>query len=293
MNYFLLLPRRSSDECATMARGKQGYIMNIPVLGLGTFRLKDSIAFNSVKIALEVGYRHIDTAQIYDNEKEVGAAILESKINRDEIFVTTKIWTENLSAKKLIPSLKESLVKLKTPYVDLTLIHWPSPNGEVALEESLHALMEAKELGFTKEIGVSNFPIAELKKTIEILGEEEIFTNQIEVHPYLQNKNLIDFCNEHGILVTAYMPLAYGKVVQDPILVSIGEKYGITAADVTLAWLHQQDLVIIPSSTKKEHLESNLNFPEITFSKQELTKIAALNNGTRLANPAFAPKWDN
>ena len=266
--------------------------MNIPVLGLGTFRLKDQIAFKSVKTALEVGYRHIDTAQIYENETEVGAAILESKISRDEIFVTTKIWTDNLSAIKMIPSLKESLIKLKTNYVDLTLIHWPSPNAEVPLEESLNALLEAKQLGLTKEIGVSNFPIKELEKAMDILGEEELFTNQIEVHPYLQNKDLIDFCHDHGILVTAYMPLAYGKVIHDPTLISIGEKYGISAVDVTLAWLHQQDLISIPSSTQKENLENNLNFPEIIFSKQELSRIAALNNGTRLINPSFAPAWD-
>lgn len=267
--------------------------MHIPVLGLGTFRLKNEVAFNSVKMGLEVGYRHFDTAQIYDNEYEVGAAIKESNIPREEIFITTKIWTENLSAVKLIPSLKESLKKLQTDYVDLTLIHWPAPNQEVPLEESLLALKEAKTLGLTKEIGVSNFPIAELKKAIEILGSEEIFTNQVEVHPYLQNKKLIDFCNTQDIMVTAYMPLAYGKVVKDETLIKIGEKHGISAADVALAWLHEQDLIIIPSSTKKVNLENNLNFPEISFSKKELSLIAGLDDGSRIANPPFAPIWDN
>jgi 2,5-diketo-D-gluconate reductase B len=267
--------------------------MHIPVLGLGTFRLKDEVALNSVKMALEVGYRHIDTAQIYENESEVGAAIKESNIKREEIFITTKIWTANLSAAKLIPSLKESLEKLKTDYVDLTLIHWPSPNHEIPLEESLNALLEAKKLGLTKEIGVSNFPIDELKKAIAIVGSEEIFTNQFEVHPYLQNKKLIDFCNAQDILVTAYMPLAYGKVVKDATLISIGEKYGISAADVALAWLHHQELIIIPSSTKKQNMENNLNFPEIKFTKKELSQIAALNDGSRIANPEFSPIWDN
>lgn len=266
--------------------------MDIPVLGLGTFRLKDEVAFNSVKTGLEVGYRHFDTAQIYGNESAVGDAIKESGINREEIFITTKIWTTNLSAAKLIPSLKESLEKLKTTYVDLTLIHWPSPNHEVPLEETLNALMEAKKLGLTKEIGVSNFPIDELKKAIAIVGSEEIYTNQIEVHPYLQNKKLIDFCNTEGILVTAYMPLAYGKVITDPTLISIGEKYDISAADVALAWLYHQELVIIPSSTKKQNMENNLNFPEIAFTKKELSQIAALHDGSRIANPDFAPTWD-
>lgn len=243
-------------------------------------------------MALEIGYRHIDTAQIYENESEVGSAVLESAILRDEIFITTKIWTSNLSKDKLIPSLKESLNKLKTDYVDLTLIHWPSPNGEVPLEETLMALMEAKATGLTREIGVSNFPISELKKAIKLLGSEEIYTNQIEVHPYLQNKKLIDFCQDEEILVTAYMPLAYGKVIHDETLKSIGLKHGISAADVTLAWLYNQDLAIIPSSTKRENMESNLNFPEIDFSKKELALIEGLNSGTRLANPDFAPKWD-
>lgn len=266
--------------------------MDIPALGLGTFRLKDQVAFNSVKTALEIGYRLIDTAQIYENENEVGSAIAESGIPRAEIFITTKIWTSNLSKEKLIPSLKDSLIKLKTDYVDLTLIHWPSPNNEIPLEESLAALMEAKKSGMTKNIGVSNFPIAELKKAIELLGSEEIYTNQIEVHPYLQNKKLIEFCNNEEILVTAYMPLAYGKVVKDETLIEIGKKYDISAVDVTLAWLYQQDLIIIPSSTKKQNMENNLNFPEITFSKVELKKIAALDIGERIATPDFAPEWD-
>ena len=131
-----------------------------------------------------------------------------------------------------------------------------------------------------------------MEKAIAIIGSEEIFTNQIEVHPYLQNTKLIDFCNSQDILVTAYMPLAYGKVVNDPVLIAIGEKHGVSAADIALAWLHHQDLIIIPSSTKRQNLENNLNFPEISFSKEELKKIAALNDGSRLANPGFAPTWD-
>lgn len=266
--------------------------MDIPVLGLGTFRLKDQVAFDSVKMALEIGYRLFDTAQIYENENEIGSAVLESGIPREEIFITTKIWITNLSKDKLIPSLKESLVKLKTDYVDLTLIHWPSPNNEIPLEESIAALMEAKDLGLTKEIGVSNFPINELKKVIKLIGSEEIYTNQVEVHPFLQNKKLIEFCNDQEILVTAYMPLAYGKILQDQTLIDLGKKYDVSAVDITLAWLYQQDLIIIPSSTKRQNMENNLNFPEISLSKVELKKIAELDKGLRLANPDFAPEWD-
>ena len=266
--------------------------MDIPVLGLGTYRLKDQVAYDSVKTALQIGYRLFDTAQIYENENEVGLAILESGIPREEIFITTKIWTSNLSKEKLIPSLKESLVRLKTEYVDLTLIHWPSPHYEIPLEESIAALMEAKALGLTKEIGVSNFPIKELEKVIKLIGSEEIYTNQVEVHPFLQNKKLIEFCNDEEILVTAYMPLAYGKILENQTLTDIAKKYDVSVVDITLAWLYQQDLIIIPSSTKRQNMENNLNFPEISFSKEELKKIAALDNGGRIANPDFAPEWD-
>lgn len=266
--------------------------MDIHVLGFGTFRLKGDVAFNSVKTALEVGYRHIDTAQIYDNENEVGRAIVESGVPREEIFVTTKIWTTNFTKDKLIPSLKESLTKLKTDYVDLTLLHWPSPKNAVPLEETLHELMEAKKLGLTKEIGVSNFPVKLLKQAIEIAGAGEIFTNQFEVHPYLQNKKLVEFCNDHDVLVTAYMPLAVGKVTKDETLIAIGEKHGVSAADVTLSWLFDQGFVIIPSSTKKVNMENNLNFPELSLSKDELRKISELYDGSRIATPDFAPEWD-
>ena len=266
--------------------------MDIPVLGLGTFRLKDQVAFNSVKTALNIGYRLFDTAQIYENENEIGSAIIESGIPREEIFITTKIWISNLSKEKLIPSLRESLVKLKTNYVDLTLINWPSTNNEIPLEVSIADLMEAKDLGLTKEIGVSNFPIKELKKVIELIGSEEIYTNQVEVHPYLQNKKLIEFCNDEEILVTAYMPLAYGKILQDQTLIDIGKKYDVSPVDITLAWLYEQDLIIIPSSTKRQNMENNLNFPEISLSKEELKKITALDIGDRIATPDFAPEWD-
>lgn len=266
--------------------------MKIPSIGLGTFRLKGAEVINSVSTGLDVGYRHIDTAQIYDNEADVGVAILQSAVLRSELFVTTKIWTDNLSAEKLIPSLRVSLQKLQTEAVDLTLIHWPSPKQAVPLAQTLEALMKAKQDGLTKEIGISNFPISEMKKAIEIVGAKNIFTNQIEVHPYLQNRKLLEFSKEQGIRVTAYMPLAYGRVVKDEKLIAIGKKYDLSAADVSLSWLLDQDLIVIPSSTKKENLQRNLHTPKNILTLEDLAVIRSLEDGGRLANPGFAPQWD-
>ncbi|ASD62293.1 2,5-didehydrogluconate reductase DkgB [Bdellovibrio bacteriovorus] len=262
--------------------------MKMPQIGLGTFRLKGADAENSVRMGLELGYRHIDTAQIYDNETEVGKVLTESGIPRADVFLTTKIWTENLSKASLIPSLKESLQKLQTDYVDLVLIHWPSPEGKVPLAETLEALMQAKSLGLSKEIGVSNFPISEMKKAVEIVGAKNIFTNQIEVHPYLQNRKLVDYLQSVGVTVTAYMPLAYGKVMKDETLLKIASRHGMTPADVVLSWLMDQEMVVIPSSTKKQNLQARRGL--LTAEEKEL--IASLNSGERLANPAFAPAWD-
>ncbi|WP_044643933.1 2,5-didehydrogluconate reductase DkgB, partial [Klebsiella variicola] len=200
--------------------------MAIPAFGLGTFRLKDDVVIASVKTALELGYRAIDTAQIYDNEAAVGQAIAESGVPRDELFITTKIWIENLSKDKLIASLKESLQKLRTDYVDLTLIHWPSPNDAVPVEEFMAALMEAKKLGLTRQIGISNFTIPLMERAIAAVGAENIATNQIELSPYLQNRKVVDWAREHGIHITSYMTLAYGKALKDEVIARIAAKHG-------------------------------------------------------------------
>ncbi|MFT6429100.1 MAG: 2,5-diketo-D-gluconate reductase B, partial [Halopseudomonas sp.] len=189
--------------------------MTIPPLGFGTFRLKGQEVIDAVGTALELGYRHIDTAQIYDNEKEVGQAIAASGIARKELFVTTKIWITNLKPEKLIASLQESLHKLGVDQVDMTLVHWPSPEDKVPMEEYLPMLLEAREQGLTRAIGVSNFTINHLTQAIDLVGAENIATNQVEIHPFLHNHKLAEFARGQGIQLTAYMPLAVGKVMQD------------------------------------------------------------------------------
>ena len=266
---------------------------NIRRFGVGTFRLNGQTVIDSVRNALDVGYRAIDTAQIYGNEAEVGQAIAESGVPRSELFVTTKIWTEHYSRARLVPSLRESLAKLRTDQVDLTLIHWPAPGNGVALAETMAALAEAKALGLTRQIGISNFNIALTQQAIDIVGPGEIATNQIELSPYLQNHRLTAFLRAQGIAVTSYMTLAYGKVLQDPVLARIAAKHQATVAQVALAWALQLGYAVIPSSTKRENLASNLLAQTLRLSGEDMAHIAALDRNGREVDPeGLAPKWD-
>ncbi|MES2531292.1 MAG: 2,5-didehydrogluconate reductase DkgB [Pseudomonadota bacterium] len=265
----------------------------IPAFGLGTFRLKDEVVIDSVRNGLDLGYRLIDTAQIYGNEAEVGQAIAESGVARSELFLTTKIWTDSYAADKLVPSLKGSLAKLRTDQVDLTLIHWPAPGNPVPLAEFMGALADAKAQGLTKQIGVSNFNIDLMKQAIDAVGAGEIATNQIELHPYLQNGKVAAFAASQGIRITSYMTLAYGKVLKDPVIEAIATARGATTAQVVLAWALQLGCAVIPSSTKRANLESNLKAQQLVLTADEMAQIAALERNERLVSPnGLAPAWD-
>ena len=266
--------------------------MTIPAIGLGTYRLKDQVLTDSVHNALELGYRAFDTAQIYENEADLGAAIASGAVPREQLFLTTKIWISNFHHDDLLASLRESLRKLRTDHVDLTLIHWPSPKDEVPMAEFLGALREAKVLGLTKAIGVSNFTIDLTRQAIAILGADAIATNQIEVHPYLQNRALIAYLREQGIHVTAFMSLAYGAVLKDPVIQAIADKHQASTAQVALAWALQQGYAVIPSSTKRENLAGNLQAAELELDDEDMARIAELDRGERVANPGIAPAWD-
>ncbi|MFS8979017.1 2,5-didehydrogluconate reductase DkgB [Cupriavidus necator] len=266
--------------------------MQIPAIGLGTFRLKGQQVIDSVRTGLELGYRHIDTAQIYDNEADVGQAIAASGVPRKALFVTTKIWTEALGRDKLRASLETSLEKLRLDQVDLTLIHWPSPGDAIPVQEYMEALAEARAAGLTRAIGVSNFTIAHLQQAIDAVGADQIATQQVEMHPFLQNRKLADFTRARGIHLTAYMPLAYGKVMHDAVLQQIAQTHDASPAQVALAWLLQQGYAVIPSSTKRANLEGNLAAASLRLSEEEMAAIAGLDRGERLANPDFAPAWD-
>ena len=267
--------------------------MTVPAFGLGTFRLKGQVVIDSVSNALDLGYRAIDTAQIYENEAEVGQAIAESGVGRDELFITSKIWVSNFASDKLIPSLEDSLKKLRTDHLDLTLIHWPSPDNAVPVAEFMGALLEAKKSGLTKQIGVSNFTIALMKEAIAAVGAENIATHQIELHPYLQNRKVVEFAHSQGIHITSYMTLAYGEVLKDPVIMAIADRHDATPAQVTLAWAMQLGYSVIPSSTKRSNLESNLKACTLKLTDADMAQISTLDRGHRLTNPqSVAPAWD-
>jgi 2,5-diketo-D-gluconate reductase B len=267
--------------------------MSIPAFGLGTFRLQGQVVIDSVSTGLELGYRAIDTAQIYENEAEVGQAIAASGIPREELFITSKIWVANFAKDTLIDSLKESLHKLQTDYLDLTLIHWPSPQNQVPVAEFMGALLAAKQQGLTRKIGISNFTVDLMKQAIAAVGAENIATNQIELHPYLQNRTVVEFAQSQGIQITSYMTLAYGEVLQDPLIQQIADQHQATSAQVTLAWAMQSGYAVIPSSTRRANLESNLKASALTLSAADMALIATLERGHRLTNPkGIAPIWD-
>lgn len=267
--------------------------MGIPSFGAGTFRLTGQTATDSVRNALDVGYRAIDTAQIYGNEADIGQAIADSGVGRDELFLTTKIWTENYARDRLLPSLRRSLDALRTDYVDLTLIHWPAPGNGVELPEYMAALAEAKALGLTRRIGVSNFNIELTRQAVAAVGKGEIATNQIELSPYLQSRKLTAFLKAQDIGVTSYMTLAYGKVLKDPVLARIADKHQATVAQVALAWALQQGYAVIPSSTRRENLASNLLARDLSLDPDDMASIAALERNGREVDPAgLAPAWD-
>lgn len=267
--------------------------MSIPSFGLGTYRLTGQTVIDAVRSALELGYRAIDTAQIYANEAEVGQAIAESGVPREDLFITTKIWTDSYAADKMIPSLQKSLKKLRTDYVDLLLIHWPAPGNGIALTEYMHALADAKQQGLTRQIGVSNFNIELTRQAIAVVGKGEIATNQVELSPYLQNSKLTTFLETQGITTTSYMTLAYGKVLKDPVLADIAAKHKATVAQVALAWAMQLGYAVIPSSTRRENLASNLLARDLRLDADDMARIASLErNGREVSPDGLAPIWD-
>lgn len=262
----------------------------IPEIGLGTYKLYDKECTYVVREALEMGYRHIDTAQIYKNERDVGKAVRVSNIPREEIFLTTKIWHTNLDAEEVLKSTERSLRNLDTPYVDLLLIHWP--NEQYELRKTIESMLVLRDQGKALNIGVSNFPLHLLKKANEEI-RAPIFCNQVEYHPYLGQLDLIDYALENGILVTAYSPLAQGRVDGDEDLKEIGVKYGKTPAQIALRWLiEQENVVAIPKASGRDHLKENIDLFDFFLGDEDFDRIDKLQKTNRLVNPSFAPEWE-
>jgi 2,5-diketo-D-gluconate reductase B len=262
----------------------------IPLIGLGTWDLRGRTCVEMVSAALKLGYRHVDTATAYDNEREVGEGLRASGIKRDQVHVTTKVWRDSLRAADLQRSSEASLKRLGLDRIDLFLIHWP--NSSVPLKETIGALNKMKREGLTRHIGVSNFTVDLIEEAVT-LSQEPLVTDQIELHPYLDQSKVIAACRKHGIAVTAYSPIARGRGAGDKLLAKIGAAHGKTWAQVCLRWLLQQKIIAIPRTSKRERLKENLDVFNFELSAQEMKAISGLaNNSGRIVNMGWAPSWD-
>lgn len=265
---------------------------NIPALGFGTFRMSPEEVDAILPLALKVGFRHVDTAQIYGNEEAVGAAIAGSGIAREDIFLTTKVWVDKFAKADFIPSVDESLKKLKTDHVDLLLLHWP--RSPVPLEDQIESLNAVVKAGKARNIGVSNYSTQLMAQAVE-LSEAPIVTNQVEYHPYLNQTTVLEAARSYGMSVTAYYLMADGRVPKDPLLQEIGARHGKTAAQVALRWAVQQQGVVALSKTASEgRLAENFSIFDFALSGDEMDAIHALAQPDgRIVSPAhLAPEWD-
>jgi 2,5-diketo-D-gluconate reductase B len=261
---------------------------SIPIVGLGTWALRGRECARLTEQAIRIGYRHIDTAQMYDNEREVGEGVHASGM-RAEVIVTTKVQPTLLSPPDLERSVKESLARLRLDTIDLLLIHWPNPR--VPLAETLGAMAKMKHDGYVQAIGVSNFTVALLDEAKAI--SNELVCNQIECHPYLDQSKVIAACRKHGMAVVAYSPIARGGAKGDAVLTRIGKAHGKSAAQVSLRWLVQQGIVVIPRTSKVERLSENFDLFDFELSDAEMQEIAALSRrGGRIVDWTWSPKWD-
>ncbi len=264
--------------------------ITFPKLGLGTFQLSGKTCQHAVETALAIGYRHIDTAQMYGNETEVGAGLMGSGLERGDIHLTTKVWYENLSPAGIERSLSQSLTRLATPYVDLLLVHWPSPT--MRLDQVMATLMGLRQQGLIKALGVSNFPMALLKQAVEDL-KAPIACNQVEYHALLSQAKLLSYARSVGVPIVAYSPLARGQLANEPVLQRIAKKHGASAAQVGLKWLLDQDGVgAVPKATQLASQRSNFEAQSLVLDAEDVRAIEALPKDRRLVDPGFGPVWD-
>ena len=264
--------------------------LKMPKLGLGTWRMKGAECTQAVEGALSRGYRHIDTAEMYGNEDAVGDALANTSVARADIHLTTKVWWENLAPDAMKRAMDKSLTQLRTPYVDLFLIHWPSPTMDLAA--ALGQMIAFKEQGLARNIGVSNFPVALLKRAVEEIGAP-IAVNQVEYHVLLDQKKLVAYARSKGVAITAYCPLAQGRLADHPSLTAIAVKHGVSTAQVALKWLLDQDgVAAIPKAARAESQQANLDAQKLTLDDADRAAIARLPKDQRFVNPGFAPAWD-
>jgi 2,5-diketo-D-gluconate reductase B len=275
-----------SETAATAVEAK-GFC--IPLVGLGTWALRGRDCARLVEQAIRIGYRHIDTAQMYDNEREVGEGVRNSG-KRAEVIVTTKVQPTLLAPPDLERSVKESLARLRLDHIDLLLIHWPNPR--VPLVETLGAMAKMKKQGYARAIGVSNFTVALLDEANRV-SPEPLVCDQIECHPFLDQHKVIEACRRHGMALIAYSPIARGGARSDAVLARIGKAHGRTAAQVCLRYLVQQNIAVIPRTSKLQRLEENAALFDFALSDAEMDEIRALSKrNDRLVDWTWSPNWD-
>jgi 2,5-diketo-D-gluconate reductase B len=262
----------------------------IPRLGFGTFRMPGLDAQPVVESAIALGYRHIDTAAMYENESSVGAAIAASGVKRNDLFITTKVWHDQLEPDALQRAFDTSLRKLRLDYVDLYMIHWPARDMNMAA--TLEALMALRERGLTRAIGVCNFNLPMIRRAVEEIGAP-IASVQVEYHPFLSQARLLAYLRGKGIPLTAYAPLAQGRAASDPTLASVGQEHYCSAAQTAIAWLlDQEGVIVIPKAARAESQQANLDAIGIQLDVNDRAVIAALPKDQRFVRPPFAPDWD-
>ena len=265
--------------------------MHMPKLGLGTWGLRGAACTDAVLRALDHGYRHIDTAQMYGNEDSVGEALARTPVPRADIHLTTKVWWENLQPDSMRRAMDDSLRQLRTPYVDLYLIHWPAPRMDLAA--ALGQMVRFQEQGLARHIGVSNFTVALLREAVERIGAP-IVCNQVEYHVNLDQSRVLSYLRSKGLALVAYCPLGRGGLAGDRVLARIAVKHGVSAAQVALAWLLAQDgVAAIPKAAHDQNQLANLAAADLRLDADDLSAIAALPKDRRLVDPGgFAPAWD-
>lgn len=277
------------------ARIRNRHGLNMPRLGLGTWPLTGQDCTAAVAQALELGYRHIDTAAGYHNEDAVGLALAQSPVAREDIHITSKVWWDRLQPRDLVQSLEDSLRALRSDYLDLFMIHWPGKNGSLAgddLKHSVEALVAAHTSGKARAIGVANFPLALLRETVETLGAP-LAAIQVEYHLMLDQQPLLDFARAHDMALTAYTPLGRGRMLEEPAIREIAARHSVLPSQVALAWLLEQDgIAAIPKAASLANQQANLAALDLRLDDEDRQRIAALPKNIRLVSPEFAPTWD-
>jgi 2,5-diketo-D-gluconate reductase B len=260
----------------------------IPRIGFGTWRLSGRDCSDGVADALAAGYRHVDTARMYGNEEEVGQGLRSAGVDRADVWLTTKVWPDDLTPERVRASLERSLRSLDTDYVDLYMVHWPNPR--IPLAATLEAMTALRDEGRTREIGVSNFTSAQFRDALDLAP---VIVNQVEYHPFLDQSALLEVCRERDVELTAYRPLVKGEALEHPVIVEIAEAHDATPAQVTLAWLIGQERVsAVPKASSPERRRENLAALELELTPEERRRIDALPKDRRAVQTEWSPDWD-